>query len=362
MSIGGKSETGTMAGAGRRDGWYRPLLVPGLATVALLAAFAGYELHVMGRGPLAEFPPQFDLYHLARTLGLILCVGWVVIAVDRSRRDPAAMAVDTIGPGTRIAIWLSAAFSIAATGLFLVEPAWFSRLAREDHAVEWASAAALLAGAVLAGRAAFVFRSRARPGAALMAVGFALLLFVIAMEELSWMQRVIGFETPGWLPPNRQGEANLHNLATGLSENAYYFGAFLFLVLLPFANRARPVFPAGHPLAGLVPGSGTALLAAPMAGFVWDMWNVLSIQFATIATLSIVGVFLHDAIRRDRAALPMTMVAVAGIVVPLAIFLVRGEAQVRLWDTTEYRELFIAIGLLSAAVSMMPARDRVRAP
>ena len=54
------------------------------------------------------------------------------------------------------------------------------------------------------------------------------------MEEVSYFQRVIQFETPESFVGNMQGEFNLHNFNTRWSEIIYYFGSIVFFVILPF--------------------------------------------------------------------------------------------------------------------------------
>lgn len=81
----------------------------------------------------------------------------------------------------------------------------------EDLYGEWAQtylfAAAFMFSAVLA-----ISRRQQRPFFALLAIAC---LYVV-MEEISWGQRIIGFETPDILQRhNLQKEANLHNLLTG---------------------------------------------------------------------------------------------------------------------------------------------------
>lgn len=64
---------------------------------------------------------------------------------------------------------------------------------------------------------------------------FALALFVMAGEELSWGQRIFHWNTPeSYAKVNAQGETNLHNLATQAFQNTLYFGGWLLLVALPF--------------------------------------------------------------------------------------------------------------------------------
>jgi len=80
-------------------------------------------------------------------------------------------------------------------------------------------------------------------------LGLALLFFFGAGEEISWGQRILGFETPETLAQvNKQDELNLHNLS--VLENSEFFTAdrlfdafwFLFVVLTPAAAWLLPAF------------------------------------------------------------------------------------------------------------------------
>jgi hypothetical protein len=80
-------------------------------------------------------------------------------------------------------------------------------------------------------------------------LGLALLFFFGAGEEISWGQRIFGFETPETLAQvNKQDELNLHNLS--VLENSQLFTAdrmfdafwFLFAVLAPAAALIVPAF------------------------------------------------------------------------------------------------------------------------
>lgn len=63
-----------------------------------------------------------------------------------------------------------------------------------------------------------------------------------ALEEISYGQRIIGFETPLWFQKyNTQGEFNFHNLRFGgFKVNRYIFGTFLgicvvlYFLVMPF--------------------------------------------------------------------------------------------------------------------------------
>ena len=79
----------------------------------------------------------------------------------------------------------------------------------EDGVVEYASAGAWLVATLLCGRA---LRRSPRRARGLLA-GWMVLCFVCMGEEVSWLQRVIGFETPDAVfGRNLQQEVTLHNL------------------------------------------------------------------------------------------------------------------------------------------------------
>lgn len=66
----------------------------------------------------------------------------------------------------------------------------------------------------------------------------AALLFVLGMEEISWMQRILEVESSEYfLQHNMQQETNLHNLSSGLFNTLYLMAAFLLLVVAPYYDR-----------------------------------------------------------------------------------------------------------------------------
>ena len=113
---------------------------------------------------------------------------------------------------------------LGASALVLVIPAtrrlglW---LLAEDRVVEDLTFVAFLVASVLAARLAWIHRHEFQWWVWAVYLLLALAFFGIGMEELSWGQRRLGFETPEWLRDvNRQGETNLHNVGAlqGRSE------------------------------------------------------------------------------------------------------------------------------------------------
>ena len=82
----------------------------------------------------------------------------------------------------------------------------------EDGVVEWATVAVYL---ILA---AWIFRRIAVQKGPLPLAYIVLLVFClfVALEEISWGQRLFGWSTPDWMAQrNIQGETNLHNIQVG---------------------------------------------------------------------------------------------------------------------------------------------------
>ena len=107
-------------------------------------------------------------------------------------------------------------------------------LVEEEHPIEALGVLGLLAGMV----ACFVMWWEVRGDPAwprlrrLSLFGFGLLLFILAGEEESWGQRLLGIETPPSISEiNAQHETNLHNLTALHAINSYtLFASLLFAV------------------------------------------------------------------------------------------------------------------------------------
>jgi len=85
-------------------------------------------------------------------------------------------------------------------------------LGAEDRAYEWIGFAGFL-GAGVFSLLTLQHRSKMPGKVALLFLGFGVFYIVCAGEEISWGQRVFGWETPeSFADANEQGETNLHNL------------------------------------------------------------------------------------------------------------------------------------------------------
>jgi hypothetical protein len=123
-------------------------------------------------------------------------------------------------------------------------------LTSENKPVEMATFVVALAAAVLAVRMALVLIRRAGARwAGVFYVLFALGMFFIGMEEISWGQQLFGWETPAdWGRANAQGETTLHNLGPFQGKNdilrfGFGFGGLVGVALAALLPRVRILFP-----------------------------------------------------------------------------------------------------------------------
>jgi hypothetical protein len=133
---------------------------------------------------------------------------------------------------------------IAAVALILTvpHPRVYHVLIEEDHVIEWTQFVAIFAASVVF---ALVGRRAQQAGRVRLAVLFLLVAvgaFVVAGEEISWGQRILGLATPAPLAEiNHQGETNIHNIS-GLQRvfnvGELLVGLYGFAVPLMWASRA----------------------------------------------------------------------------------------------------------------------------
>ncbi len=319
-----------------------------LGCVLGFMALAGLEYLRWSMTFLPNEVPVEGPYFWSRSLLAALLSFAIVVGIDRLGGAGARRALSL---GQRQVVSVSLAALIVFVTAFLLSPIAFYRVSLEDGPVEWISALLPLAGSVLLlwCCVATWFEARVGKGAPWMAVVLlfcAALLFVLGMEEISWMQRIFHFATPKSLDSNIQHEFNFHNLATNQVGVLHKLVGFAFPIYLPFIFETAPLRFRSYPLAALVPSRAVALASAPLAGLNYNGWEFLPLQMTTYMTISVLAIFALRAWREgtlSEAALASAMAAV--IVVAQIVFLAHGDKFVRLWDVTEYKELYIAFGL-----------------
>ncbi|WP_324751932.1 hypothetical protein [Roseovarius sp. Pro17] len=143
---------------------------------------------------------------------------------------------------------------IATVILSLLAPDFFSLVfAAEDGPVEYGTALFLLiASGIMARHAASLWR-QGRRGAALLTGIYGLMFFMAAGEEVSWGQRIIGWESGEFFQQhNKQDETNLHNLMIGdVHLTKSLFGPVLTICILLYLVGLPLIYPKGGRIAAL---------------------------------------------------------------------------------------------------------------
>ena len=215
-----------------------PVIRSTLLWCGFMIAVAAYEQIVLGWHFAREEAPIHDGWHWMRTAGIAVLSFLLVASLAQSqvRREQVSVRAGAL-------VFAVALLSLAAIALLAASPGAFAQIGAEDSTIEWLSAVLLFGAAGLMG---WRLRDRTRRQPAhgqswvpmVVGLGFAALFALMALEEVSWFQRQIGFATPEAIAArNWQGEFNLHNFHTDITELALYSGTGAFLLLLPLLRR-----------------------------------------------------------------------------------------------------------------------------
>lgn len=331
--------------------------------IAMIASLGLYEYAALDWHPAREEPALYTSYHWLRmVISAALAAMLAREILAQGEREQAPSLTDHEQQmGT-----LSLAMAVGAIALLAMDRRLFHAMSGEDLALEWASALLILAGGALilaAGASRWKSGDRNRIDL-LVTLGFGGLFLLIAMEEISWGQRVIGFETPGAMAEaNWQNEFNFHNLQTDLSELGYYLGAGILLIVLPLARESVPNWWPIRRFAAFIPGRMVALVSAPMLFLSYGHWNLLPIQWLAMFGVLAMAVFARSAWRRgDGHEAVLFALMAATVAIGQVAVLAFGPSMIEIFDATEYREFFIALGLACFAWQFFRAHRSVADP
>ncbi len=196
-----------------------------------------------------------------------------------ARREGDLLPPDRYGRGFFLALFGVLVFAVLAHWSLrtYVEVGW---LESEDGLSEWWSVATFLAGAVAAGAAAWFLRATRHSALKYFYLALAVGLFLGAMEEISWGQRLFGWATPTVLEEiNFQGETTLHNVnfANNVIFEALFWGSALGLTgglwrltanLRGLSDRMRLVLPS------LMLAPALLLIMVWRTGDLWQSANI----------------------------------------------------------------------------------------
>lgn len=310
-------------------------------------------------GLLSEGWPIFTLGHLIRCILVFfftLAVFWSLIGNNNKK-----LTLNICNGETLNLLYTLGALILAALLLFLFifETSFFNAISMEDSPIEWGSFSLLFVSSIITAISFFKIRNNAiiTKATKLSITLLSLLFFLIAMEEVSWFQRLLEIETPQLFDRNGQNELNLHNFATNYTENLYYFGAFLFLVVLPFIRLLFPYVSKNNYLRILIPRPFIVVIGSIACAYNFDMWNIIFTQIAFFGSVVILILFVAFSIdKNERYLISFTIFL---MVTTQVLFLVKGDNFARIWEITEYKEMLIPLGFCIYSFDMFTCLNRI---
>ncbi|WP_135504400.1 hypothetical protein [Roseovarius aestuariivivens] len=213
------------------------------------------------------------------------------------------MTLSTIQRLDKILLGVIGAVLVLTVGIFFYSTDFFSlTYAREDGFVEYGTAIFLFLASVVLAMNARSLKARGAGLAVACTVFYTLLFFFAAGEEISWGQRIFGWETGETFQEiNKQQETNLHNLIVPTPWGDFHlaktlFGPILTTILLLYLVFLPLLYPRvgwikrlADKFAVPVPGTRHAVLAlaASLVIAAIDVsrkWEVYELIFSLLAT------------------------------------------------------------------------------
>lgn len=301
--------------------------------------------------PLAEGLPKYTFFYSIRTGLLILVLTslfypflkaskLISIICNRNSRFFELSSV-------LVGFFVSTLFTV----LFLVKPKYFNLLSEEDNIIEWGSFLFLFFSFAILLLSFFKYKD-SNICTKITLLFLSVVFFVIAMEEVSWFQRQIEIETPEYLKAlNEQDEFNFHNLATTFFENAYYFGAFVFLVVFPFLRFIFSFVEKNTYLNFFIGRPYLIFVGVISCAYNYDMWNVIFTQIAFFSSVFILFFFYVRS--NNNLDKYISLFSIMLLIFSQLSFLGLGYNFDRIWTVTEYKEMFIPFGFMIYSLDIL---------
>lgn len=153
---------------------------------------------------------------------------------------------------------LHCAVPVVLALIFLYIRAWhpltYLYLLSEDRILEMTQAVFYATSFFVGIATTLNMRKAAHHSSSLILMAFSAGMLLLAMEEISWGQRIIGFQTPAFIAAhNSQMEFNFHNIRPIHNTLNYFYLLFTLLAALACLSRAPLERRYGWPICHLLP-------------------------------------------------------------------------------------------------------------
>lgn len=258
-----------------------------------------------------------------------------------------------------------------------VSTEFVTNVAREDGISENLQALFLFIASLVMFSVAFICLTRKKASQFFFAFGIAIIFFVIGMEEISWMQRILEVQSNDFfMTHNEQYETNLHNISGYFFNQLYAVGAFILLTVLPYCytqtigllKRLRL-----QNLSVFVPSAWLFLPFSVIAGFDFPLAYISAISI--LIFFFTVWMLIHKSTqpwnKKEDVAPPLVYLATAALITTSLIVYVFDQRVYSGYINTfrEHSEFFISFGIMTYALDVyiknrvaksVPAKPRAK--
>ena len=224
-------------------------------------------------------------------------------------------------------------------------------LTQEDGVFETLTAVFYLTGSLFCLMGFIATRRRGPSPGKYLLLGWAALLLLFGMEEISWGQRVFGLETPTFLASrNLQEETNLHNLNSVYANRLFYSSVFLVGIALPSLTILSSRFGSVVRRRGIpLPQPELIVPFALAFAFASPDWMATAPEFGVLLTATVVGFSLAlrtNVLKKDARVTDMSnlhlWIGLGGVLLILLVLLVFEDKLRHINQPNESKEFLVS--------------------
>lgn len=248
-------------------------------------------------------------------------------------------------------------FVILTLAFVLIDPRAVVNLGLEDNLIENLSAAFLFIASIVAVGVGVKFYKSKNLRLTLVFGFVALALFIMGMEEISWMQRILDVSAGSFMSKyNMQGEINFHNLHTRLFNDLFYLGAFLLFTVATVYHKSLKSILGKYRfgwLDVLLPSYWLLIPFSLSAGLTTPFYHIGIVRMAIyVLTFLILLSELVKVYKTKKNVHYIYIFTIVLLVLGVLLSNFSEVAGINRNSLQEYREMIIALGLLAYLIDI----------
>lgn len=251
-----------------------------------------------------------------------------------------------------IVAWIFISLSWLFLLIYIFTPDIFDLIEDEDGLIEWLSFFSLMAGATILFLSFAKSLKKSNPPIFTIAMLCgSFFLFIMAMEEISWGQRLFNIQTPDFFKNNTQEELNIHNFYTEIFDTIYYSIFILILILAPFLKIFYYRFLSHNFFRVFILNPYIIIIGSLPFAFHFNKWNFIYTQMCFFCCLSILVILFA---RKENNNRSLYFVAIFSLFIIQGLFLTSSEHNAILYKgvLAEYKEILSQLVLLIYSIDV----------